>query len=136
MTSGEADQRLAERLTTLKVTVPSRGATSSDPWLTVRSVDPDAEDWRLTIALEDRDVTVGCGDRQWRRTVVEGPHGRLPIEAQGCWDTPDRFDAELAFVETPHHLQVSFWPQTQRSEGHWHIAPLGFTPILGLATPW
>ena len=118
------------------MTVPSRGVTSSDPWLTVQSVDPVADHWRLTIAMDDRDVTVDCGNREWRRTEVEGPHGLLAVEAQGSWGTPDRFDAELAFVETPHHLQVSFWPGTHRSEGHWHTAPLAFTPILGLATPW
>jgi hypothetical protein len=135
VSTADADRRLAERLSTLAVTVPSSGTTGSDPWLTVRSVDPAGDGWRLTVALEDRNVTVDCGNRQWRRTVVDGPNGRLPIEALGFWDTPDRFDAELAFVETPHHLRVSFWPGPQRSEGHWHTVPLAVTPILGLATP-
>jgi CubicO group peptidase (beta-lactamase class C family) len=133
-TSAEADERLAKRLTSLAVTVPSNGVTSSDPWLSVRSVDAAGDDWRLTVVLDDRDVTVDCGSQEWHRTVVEGPYGRLPVEARGSWDTPDRFDAEIAFVETPHHLRVSFWPETQRSEGHWHVAPLGASAILGLAT--
>ena len=133
-TSAEADQRLAERLTTLAMTVPSNGATSADPWLTVRAVDPVAGGWRLTVALGDREVTVDCGNREWHRCVLETPRGRLPVEARGSWETRDRFAAELAFVETPHHLRVSFWPDAQRSEGHWHTAPLANVPILGLAT--
>ncbi len=127
------DDRLAARLAALALPTEVAGTSSGDDHVTASALTEQPDGWVLTVAAADRQLEVGCGDGQWRRTSLPVGNGLgLVVEARGRWADPDTFSAELIFVHTPHRMTVRYEPGTGSSTASWRTVPLGAT---SLATP-
>lgn len=82
------------------------------------------------VALRRGDAWLGdieVGDGAWRESTITSDGWRLPIVASGGWTTPDRFEAEVRVIETPHRFHVAATlagETTGIAELTWALAPL------------
>ena len=115
----QADDELADRLSTLRV--PTLASTGSGPdaasW--TRSADSAlpaaygaASLTRAGAAYElvlDRDgtkVPLAVGDGEWVESVLAVQGAELPVVASGGWQEDGTFAADLRLIETPHTVRI------------------------------
>jgi hypothetical protein len=147
-----ADERLAQRLRSLAVPVPSsspsgqgspdrasfrRGARSTlpEPYSSL-DVEPAPRDaaaagWQLRLRRGDEVVEVAAGDGRWVASRVPFGTGDLAVEAAAGWVEAGRFRAELRLVDTPHTLVLEGDVDAGEATLGWRTVPmLGPDPAL------
>ncbi|WP_406831984.1 serine hydrolase domain-containing protein [Pedococcus sp. KACC 23699] len=115
----QADDVLAERLSTLRVPTPASTGTGPDVASWTRSADSalppaygTASLTRVGAAYElvlDRDgtkVPLAVGDGEWVESVLAVRGAELPVVAAGGWQADGTFAADLRLIETPHTVRI------------------------------
>jgi hypothetical protein len=137
-TPGE-DGPLARRLADLSLPTERAGladggvAVEEDGLRVTRLEDDPNGGWRLTLAEGDQELVVPCGDGAWQETVLRLPGGRELAVAAAATSESASVVVQLAFLQTPHRLQVTVDRQTQTSSARWLTVPLHAPTLAGLS---
>lgn len=147
----DADDALAARLAALALPgVPGDTAPpSAEAWLDLRAgagtgpvplalttthVPDDAGPGSWVVELEADDgalrLRADVAGGSWHVQDVDlddaaGPGARLPVATSGGWVGPDRLRLDLAFVETPHRLELEVDATSRTVASRWVTEPLG-----------
>lgn len=151
LTGGEAaDETLAERLAGLAVPpaagkpapperaeawsaaafTPDGGVCGHLPELTAIDLAPGADGWTLTLTEDGHPLRVRLGEAGW--TVAEEP---VPTAVSGGWTDADTLVVDLAFLETPHHLDVTCSLKERTFKVSWRTQPLHGLPLRAMRAP-
>ncbi|KUM73158.1 serine hydrolase domain-containing protein [Streptomyces curacoi] len=151
LTGGEAaDVALAERLAGLAVPpaagkpapperaqawstgafTPSGGVCGHLPGLTAVDLMPGADGWTLTLTEDGHPLRLGLGQAGW--TVSEEP---VPTAVSGGWTDADTLAVDIAFLETPHHLDVTCSAKDRTFTARWRTDPLHGLPLRAMRAP-
>ncbi|MGW6909408.1 serine hydrolase domain-containing protein [Streptomyces sp. NPDC054940] len=151
LTGGEAaDAALAERLADRalppaagKTAPPERGEAWSAgaftpdggvcehlPKLTAIDLAPGEDGWTLTLTEDGHPLRVRLGEAGW--TVADEP---VPTAVSGGWTDPDTLVVDLAFLETPHHLDVTCSLKDRTFKAGWRTEPLHRLPLRAMRAP-
>lgn len=151
LTGGEAaDEVLAQRLADLalppaagKTAPPERGEAWSagaftpdggvceqSPKLTVIDLAPGTDGWTLTLTEDGHPLRVRLGEAGW--TVGDEP---VPTAVSGGWTDADTLAVDLAFLETPHHLEVTCSLNDRTFKASWRTEPLHGLPLRAMCAP-
>lgn len=82
------------------------------------TVTPDGDDTVVTVALSETALTFGCGRSQWTEGSLDG----TPVVCRGGWTDPEKFEADLVLIETPHRIRLH--ASGTRLEATWNAPPL------------
>ncbi|MFL6025390.1 MAG: serine hydrolase domain-containing protein [Friedmanniella sp.] len=146
--SPEQDEPLARRLADLRLPLdgpaPAPPADEAEPpediqlseeaQIRATRLDEHPEGgWRLTLSDGQQDVVVHCGEGTWVQNDLKLRDGRqLAIAAAGTADDGS-LTAQLAFVQTPHRLELRVATQRLTSSGRWLTVPLHGPSLAELA---
>ncbi|MGW2327684.1 serine hydrolase domain-containing protein [Streptomyces sp. NPDC001700] len=111
---------------------PAGGTCADQPTLAEVTVAADGDGvWTLSLAEGTSRLDVRLTP-EW--TVEEGTDGRVPTAASGGWTDPDTFVADIAFLETPHHLDVTCSRADRTFTARWRTTPLhsALLPAMGV----
>ncbi|WP_055552053.1 serine hydrolase [Streptomyces sp. NBRC 110028] len=89
--------------------------------------------WTVSLAEGASRLDVRLGAPGW--TVEEGADGRVPTAASGGWTDPDTFVADIAFLETPHHFEVTCSRADRTFTARWRTMPLHRSPLTAMGVP-
>jgi hypothetical protein len=146
----EADAALAERLAGLALPpaagkpalpgyaqawsaaafAPYGGACGHVPKLTSVDVAAGADGWTLTLTEDGHPLRLRLGQAGW--TVADEP---VPIAVSGGWTGPDTLVVDIAFLETPHHLDVTCSLDDRTFKAVWRTEPLHRLPLRAMGAP-
>lgn len=99
--------------------VPSTGSV-----FTSVAVHRGADGPELTLTEDGDSICAPVGVGDWRVTDARDRAGSVvPVAASGGWQADGTFRAEVAFLETPHRLDVSI-PPAGGARAAWRRAPL------------
>ncbi|MEY9988845.1 CubicO group peptidase (beta-lactamase class C family) [Streptomyces sp. V4I8] len=146
----EADAALAERLAGLALAsaagrpapperadawsagafTPDGGVCGHLPKLTAIDLTPGTDGWALTLTEDGHPLRLRIGDAGW--TVTEGA---VPAAVSGGWTGPDTLVADIAFLETPHHLDVTCSLKDRTFKASWRTDPLHSLPLRAMCAP-
>lgn len=98
--------------------------------LTGVRVSTDGEGWRLTLVEDGHGLELPLGQGGW--TVTEEP---VPVAAGGGWADADTLVADLAFLETPHHLVVTCSLTDRTFTARWSTEPLHGRRLHSMKAP-
>ncbi|MFF6982935.1 serine hydrolase domain-containing protein [Streptomyces sp. NPDC008343] len=151
LTGGEAaDTALAERLAGLALP-PAAGEPAppqrAEAWsaaaftpngdadgnlarLSAIDLTPDGDGWALTLTEDDHPFRLRLGEPGW--TVTEGP---VPTAVSGGWTDADTLVVDIAFLETPHHLDVTCSLKDRTFTARWRTEPLHRLPLRAMCAP-
>ncbi|WDF44233.1 serine hydrolase [Streptomyces sp. T12] len=147
---GEADAALAERLAGLALPpaagkpapperaeawsgaafTPDDGVRVHLPKLTAIDLTPGADGWTLTLTEDGHPLRLRLGDADW--TVAEEP---VPTAVSGGWTDADTLVVDVAFLETPHHLDVTCSLKDRTFTARWRTEPLHQRPLRAMGAP-
>ncbi|MFC5218533.1 serine hydrolase domain-containing protein [Streptomyces coerulescens] len=151
LTGGEsADAALAERLAGLALPpaagepappeeaeawsaaafTPDGGVCGPLPKLTSIDLAPGTDGWTLTLTEDGHPLHARLGDTGW--TVTEGP---VPTAVSGGWTDADTLVMDIAFLETPHHLDVSCSLKERTFTARWRTEPLHGRSLRAMSAP-
>lgn len=145
-TDAAADARLASRLTSARLATPALAphphdpaswsdvvfsvadADAAQPTSSVREVRlrPDGEGWVLVLVDALGELACPVGADGW---TVSEPEG-VPVGVTGGWRDAG-FEAEVAFIETPHTLRLRCAPGGAATTS-WVTEPLGSHDVRSL----
>ncbi|MFF4152178.1 serine hydrolase domain-containing protein [Streptomyces sp. NPDC001651] len=145
----EADAALAHRLAGLALP-PAAGepapAGDAEPWHgaftpddelhaalpKVTAVDLTERDggWDLTFTEDGEPLRVRLGGPGW--TVTEGP---VPTAVSGGWTDADTLALDVAFLETPHHLELTCSLKERAFAARWRTEPLHGMRLRRMCAP-
>lgn len=146
----EADAALAERLAGLALPpatgegappeaagawstaafTPDGGVCGHLPKLTEIGLTRDADGWALTLTEDGHPLRLPLGDTDW--TVTERP---VPTAVSGGWTDADTLVVDVAFLETPHHLDVTCSLKDLTFTARWRTEPLHGLPLRAMCAP-
>lgn len=146
----EADADLAERLARLALpTAPGKPAPPdrSQAWSGAEftpddgareilrggiavQVSADGDGWRLTLVEDGHRMELPLGQGGW--TVTEEP---VPVGVSAGWTDADTLVADLAFLETPHHLVVTCSLTDRTFGARWSTEPLSGGRLRRMKAP-
>ncbi|MDC0769810.1 serine hydrolase domain-containing protein [Streptomyces sp. HD] len=146
----EADAALAERLAGLALQpavgkpapperaeawsaaafTPDGGVCGHLPKLTAIDLAPGADGWTLTLTEDGHPLPVRFGEAGW--TVTEEP---VPTAVSGGWTGTDTLAVDVAFLETPHHLDVTCSLKDRTFKASWRTDPLHSLPLRAMRAP-
>jgi hypothetical protein len=146
----EADADLAERLARLALrTAPGKQAPPdrSQAWSGAEftpddgareilrgeiavQVSADGDGWRLTLVEDGHRMELPLGQGGW--TVTEEP---VPVGVSAGWTDADTLVADLAFLETPHHLVVTCSLTDRTFGARWSTEPLSGGRLRRMKAP-
>ncbi|MGF0173960.1 serine hydrolase domain-containing protein [Streptomyces sp. Marseille-Q5077] len=151
LTGGEAaDVALAERLAGLALP-PAAGEPAppqrAEAWsaaaftpygdadgnlsrLTAIDLAPDGDGWALTFTEDGHPLRLRLGEAGW--TVTEGA---VPTAVSGGWTDADTLVVDIAFLETPHHLEVTCSLKDRTFTTRWRTEPLHRLPLRAMSAP-
>ncbi|MFI0816368.1 serine hydrolase domain-containing protein [Streptomyces sp. NPDC021098] len=113
---------------------PAGGSCADQPRLAEVTVAPGGDGaWTLSLAEGAARLDVRLGAMGW--TVEEGTDQRVPTAANGGWTAPDTFVADIAFLETPHHLDVTCSTADRTFTARWRTMPLHPAPLPAMGVP-
>jgi CubicO group peptidase (beta-lactamase class C family) len=138
--SGDADDRLAERLTALRLPIRHGSwappaditgrylalAPADGPALESVDVRADGDGWLVQLA-DAAGVTLEGRLELGGWSVVE-TEGRPPIAISGGWQR-GRLRLSVLLLETPHRLELELDPATRQAASRWDPPPLGGTRV-------
>ena len=135
--SAEADDRLADRLSTLRLDPAQGAATSERPGdgIAVTEVQAAPDGWAVTLQESGLVWTVDVGATDWRRSSLPvGPDRGLAVAARGR-ATDDGLEVDLVLTQTPHRLRLGVRLDPLLRTVTWCTAPLLSPRLAALATP-
>ncbi|MEU6376050.1 serine hydrolase domain-containing protein [Streptomyces sp. NPDC046909] len=139
----KADTALAERLARLALPpaagkpaplaqavsfTPYDGGCEGLPELT--AVEVDAEGRTLTLVEDGHRLELRFGEAGW--TVTEGP---VPAAVSGGWTDPDTLALDVAFLETPHHVDLTCSLADRTVTARWRTEPLHGPRLRAMCAP-
>ncbi|QLH25901.1 serine hydrolase [Streptomyces sp. Rer75] len=113
---------------------PAGGTCADQPALAEVTVAADGDGvWTVSLAEGASRLDVRLDTPGW--TVQEGTDERVPTAANGGWTDPDTFVADIAFLETPHHLDVTCSRADRTFTARWRTTPLHPAPLPAMGMP-
>ncbi|AZQ39629.1 class A beta-lactamase-related serine hydrolase [Streptomyces cyaneochromogenes] len=109
---------------------PDGGVCAQLPKLTAIDLAPGADGWTLTLTEDGHPLRVRLGEDGW--TVAEEP---VPTAVSGGWTDPDTLVVDVAFLETPHHLDVRCSLKDRTFKASWRTEPLHGLPLRAMRAP-
>jgi CubicO group peptidase (beta-lactamase class C family) len=109
---------------------PYGGACGHVPKLTSVDVAAGADGWTLTLTEDGHPLRLRLGQAGW--TVADEP---VPIAVSGGWTGPDTLVVDIAFLETPHHLDVTCSLDDRTFKAVWRTEPLHRLPLRAMGAP-
>ncbi|MBT1098270.1 serine hydrolase [Streptomyces sp. Tu102] len=109
---------------------PDGGVCAPLPKLTAIGLAPGADGWALTLTEDGHPLQVRLGETGW--TVTEGP---VPTAVSGGWTDADTLAVDLAFLETPHHLEVACSLKDRTFTARWRTDPLHARSLRAMSAP-
>ncbi|MCL8017021.1 serine hydrolase [Streptomyces sp. AS02] len=109
---------------------PDGGVCAQLPKLTAIDLAPGADGWTLTLTEDGHPLRVRLGEDGW--TVAEEP---VPTAVSGGWTDPDTLAVDIAFLETPHHLDVTCSLKDRTFKASWRTEPLHGLPLRAMRAP-
>lgn len=109
---------------------PDGGVCAQLPKLTAIDLAPGADGWTLTLTEDGHPLRVRFGEAGW--TVTEEP---VPTAVSGGWSDPDTLVVDVAFLETPHHLDVTCSLKDRTFKASWRTEPLHGLPLRAMRAP-
>lgn len=109
---------------------PYGGVCGHLPKLTAIDLAPGADGWTLTLTEDGRPLRLRLGETGW--TVTEEP---VPTAVSGGWTDADTFVVDIAFLETPHHLDVTCSIPERTFTARWRTDPLHALPLRAMRAP-
>ncbi|MDO0917634.1 serine hydrolase domain-containing protein [Streptomyces sp. DT2A-34] len=109
---------------------PDGGARGQLPKLTAIDLTPGADGWTLTLTEDGHPLRLRLGDAGW--TVAEEP---VPTAVSGGWTDADTLVVDIAFLETPHHLDVTCSLKDRTFTARWRTDPLHRLPLRAMRAP-
>jgi CubicO group peptidase (beta-lactamase class C family) len=100
------------------------------PELTGVDVTADADGWTLTLTEDGRPLRLRLGGSGW--AVADEP---VPTAVSGGWTDPDTLVVDIAFLETPHHLEVTCSLGDRTFQAAWRTEPLHDLPLRAMGAP-
>jgi hypothetical protein len=91
--------------------------------------------WLLSITDAHATYQVPCGHGQWRSAEQLLGQALLRTAACGAWTPAGTFHAEIAFISTPHRLEVVADFEAGTVQARWRNAPLDAVGGSELAVP-
>jgi len=139
--SADADAALADRLGRLSTATIAGGAAGPDTEVTFPRVGepsattaavtgirvaPSGTGSRLTVVTESGERAFDLRPGAWTDGELPGLRALIPsVAVTGGWTAPDRFEADMVFVTTPHRLQLRAMAGDQPGvEVGWQVEPL------------
>ncbi|MDX6324749.1 MAG: hypothetical protein QOK15_1103 [Nocardioidaceae bacterium] len=126
----------ADGAASFRVVDPGQSADSSSALVAV-AVAPHGNGWEITLSEPDNAVTLPLGTGDWAVSSPEDRHGaRIPVAAAGGWADDGTLRADVVFLETPHHLELTCSLADRTARATWrHAAPLGSDRLEHLHCP-
>ncbi|QOV33596.1 beta-lactamase family protein [Streptomyces ferrugineus] len=109
---------------------PDGGVCGPVPKLTGIDLASDGDGWALTLTEGGHPLVVRFGDAGW--TVTEEP---VPTAVSGGWADADTLVVDVAFLETPHHLDVTCSLKDRTFTARWRTDPLHGLPLRAMRAP-
>ncbi|GAA4042481.1 serine hydrolase domain-containing protein [Streptomyces shaanxiensis] len=109
---------------------PDGGVCAQLPKLTAIDLAPGADGWTLTLTEDGHPLRVRFGEAGW--TVTEEP---VPTAVSGGWSDADTLVVDVAFLETPHHLDVTCSLKDRTFKASWRTEPLHGLPLRAMRAP-
>ncbi|MBT2676264.1 serine hydrolase, partial [Streptomyces sp. ISL-14] len=106
---------------------PDAGVRGHLPKLTAIDLTPGADGWTLTLTEDGHPLRLRLGDAGW--TVGEEP---VPTAVSGGWTDADTLVVDIAFLETPHHLDVTCSLKDRTFTARWRTDPLHRLPLRAM----
>ncbi|KUL47116.1 serine hydrolase domain-containing protein [Streptomyces regalis] len=151
LTGGEAaDAALAERLAGLALPpaagkpapperpedwsgaafTPDGGVCGHLPKLTAIDLTPGADGWTLTLTEDGHPLRLRVVGDGW--AVTEEP---VPTAVSGGWTDAETLVVDIAFLETPHHLDVTCSLKDRTFTARWRTDPLPRRRLRAMGAP-
>jgi len=136
-TTPEQDGALARRLRAL--ILPPEGAgrgagpLGEQPEVTVPELVDEPGGWRLGLADGGRPLTLRCGNGVWQQNTLTVADGRRLDVAASARAEAEHLVVQLAFVQTPHRLELTVDRQTSAATARWWSTPLHARHLADLA---
>jgi CubicO group peptidase (beta-lactamase class C family) len=109
---------------------PDGGVCEAVPELTAIGLEPDADGWTLTLTEDGHPLRLRFGAAGW--SVTEEP---VPAAVSGGWTGADTLAVDIAFLETPHHLDVTCSLKDRTFTARWRTDPLHQPPLRAMRAP-
>jgi CubicO group peptidase (beta-lactamase class C family) len=148
--SERADRRLRERLAALALParrgepkpaddeawaasfIPSAASAEEQPSLERAELGRDGGDWRLVLLDGGARYELPVPGERW--SVATQPGGP-PLACSGGWVAPELFRLDVAFLETPHRLEISCRLPAGELEAKWATMPLHPHALRSMRAP-
>ncbi|MER5936110.1 serine hydrolase domain-containing protein [Streptomyces sp. NPDC001928] len=109
---------------------PDGGVCEPLPKLTAIDLTPGADGWILTLTEDGHPLQVRLGQAGW--TVTEEP---VPTAVSGGWTDAGTLVVDVAFLETPHHLDLTCSLKDRTFTARWRTDPLHGLPLRAMRAP-
>jgi CubicO group peptidase (beta-lactamase class C family) len=113
---------------------PAGGECADQPTLTgvTAAVGGDGR-WSISLADGESRLELPLDGAVW--TVRAGADAPVPTAVSGGWTDPDTLVADVALLETPHHLDVECSLADRTFTARWRTAPLHPGPLRSYRAP-
>jgi hypothetical protein len=90
---------------------------------------------RIELVDESGELSASLKSGEWSVEDADADH--VPIAVAGGWVSSTLLQVDVAFIETPHRLQLTCDSNTHEFTAQWVTAPLQLqpTPLSDLKTP-
>ncbi|EGX56258.1 hypothetical protein SZN_28813 [Streptomyces zinciresistens K42] len=109
---------------------PAGGSCAALPKVGALALAKRADGWELTLTEEGEPLRARLGGPGW--TVTEGP---VPTAVSGGWSDADTLVVDIAFLETPHHAEVTCSLTTRTFTARWRTEPLHGLRLRSMRAP-
>jgi CubicO group peptidase (beta-lactamase class C family) len=90
----------------------------------------------LTLVEDSDELEVPVGIGEWAIAAPLDRHGdEVPVAVSGGWEGPDTLRVRVAFLATPHRMDITCSLAAGTAAGVWHHAPLNSDRIRHLHCP-
>lgn len=113
---------------------PQGGSCTDQPSLTAATITEAGGNggYVIRLAEDDWSLDLRCVPGRW---TVSEPGAPVPTAVSGGWTAPDTLTADVAFLETPHHLIVTCSLQDRTFQARWRTIPLHDGPLRSFQAP-
>jgi CubicO group peptidase (beta-lactamase class C family) len=114
---------------------PADGTCPEQPSLRAVRVIRESDTVRIELVDESGELSASLKSGEWSVEDADADH--VPIAVAGGWVSSTLLQVDVAFIETPHRLQLTCDSNTHEFTAQWVTAPLQLqpTPLSDLKTP-
>ncbi|MCQ4079724.1 beta-lactamase family protein [Streptomyces sp. RB6PN25] len=113
---------------------PEGGACTDQPTLTAVAVAAeDGAAWTVCLTEGESRLDLRFNGTGW--TIDTRPDAPVPTAVSGGWTAPDTLIVDVAFLETPHHLDVTCSLARRTFRARWRTTPLHRGPLRSFRAP-